>query len=608
MTKKERKTKNNLHNRFRAFIRKKLHPIWQEIEWPLIGGIWVFAIVLGYIGFHKYSLSIGEDSTIFDLIYRTVQLMIFESGDVGGVVPWQLEVARFLLPAVAAYAAIQALLAIFSNQWQLLRLRFFKNHVVVAGLGERGLRLVQEFSNHGYQVVVIEKDEENPLLDQCRELGAILLTGDATDRNLLRKAGVHRAKYLVTVCAEDGTNAEIALKARDIVHSSRRKPLTVFVHIVDLELCNLLRGWELISESDSFRLEFFNVLERGARLMLREYFALKEETEEEDRAPRILIVGLGKMGRSLVVEAGKNYWIKHGKSQKRLRIAVIDKSAKTKVELLQLQYPQLDKVCEFDIWEMEKNSPEFERADFLFDSQGRCDVDIIYICFDDDVHVLVSALTLHRKTKEHKVPIVVRMSQNAGLATLIKEGQSALDLSQIKVFGLLDETCSMEAILGGTHEILARAIHDDYVRHQRELGETPETNPSMVDWDSLPEDLKESNRHQAGHIEMKLKAINCGIQPLTDWESASFEFLPEEVEQLAEMEHRRWCEERRQQGWSYAPGPKNIKKKTTPYLVPWEELSEEIKEYDRNMVRGLPSFLAQAGFQIYRKTKKNDTK
>jgi hypothetical protein len=67
------------------------------------------------------------------------------------------------------------------------------------------------------------------------------------------------------------------------------------------------------------------------------------------------------------------------------------------------------------------------------------------------------------------------------------------------------------------------------------------------------------------------------------------------------MEHKRWCKERKLQGWIHKPGPKDIKKKSTPYLVSWEVLPEDIREYDRNTVRNLPSFLAQAGFQIYRK-------
>jgi len=602
MAREGHRTKNTWRNRLRAFWRKRLYPIWQDIEWPLVGGVWVFALILGYIGFSRHSATVGDGSTGWDIFYRTIQLIVFESGNVEGSLPWQLEVARFLLPSVAGYAAIQALLAIFRDQWQLFKLRFVKNHVVVCGLGERGLRLTQEFFDHGYRVVVIEEDEENPLIDPCRNQGAVVLVGDATDRSLLRKARVYRAIHLVCVCADDGDNAEIAFNARDLVRSRKGRALTAFVHIIDLELCNLFSGRAFAAaEGVTFRLEFFNVLERGARLMLREYSPFEGELELGDREPRMLIVGLGKMGRSLVVQAARIWGMKQPKSGQRFWVSVIDKAAETKVELLRLQYPQLDKVCEFDIWQMEKNAPEFERGDFLYDSKGRCDIDVIYICFDDDVHVLVTALTLHQKTKKHNVPIVLRMSRDAGLATFMKEDRVAFVFDQLHVFGLLDKTCSLEVLLGGTHEILARAIHEDYVCHQKEAGATSQTNPSMVDWDALPEDLKESNRHQADHIEVKLKTVGCGIQPLTDWEAASFEFLPEEVERLAEMEHERWCEERSLQGWSYAPGPKNIKKKKSPHLVPWKELSEEIKEYDRNMVRGLPSFLAQAGFQIYRR-------
>ncbi|MCJ7472023.1 MAG: RyR domain-containing protein, partial [Actinobacteria bacterium] len=449
----------------------------------------------------------------------------------------------------------------------------------------------------------IEKDEKNPLIEQCRNQGAIVLVGDATNRNLLHKAGVKKAKYLIIVCTDDGTNAQIALKARYVVHFRKGGALTAFVSIVDLELCNLLGGGELVaSEAYTFRLEFFNILERGVHLMLSEYSPLEYVVEAIDKQPHILLIGLGKMGRSLLVQMARNWWMKYEKSGTRLRISVVDKAAKAKVELLRLRYPQLNKICEFDIWQMENNTPEFERGDFLFDSEGRCDVDIIYICFDDDAHVLVSALTLHRKTKQQKVPIVLRMNQDAGLSALLKEDRVTLDFNQIHVFSLLDRTCSLEALLGGMHEILARAIHEDYVSRQKEAGETPQTNPSMVDWDGLLEDLKESNRHQADHIVAKLKAIDCGLHPLTDWEAASFKFLPEEFELLSEMEHGRWCEERLYQGWTYAPGPKDAKKKTSPHLVSWEELSEEIKEYDRNMVEGLPSFLAKAGLQIYRRT------
>ncbi len=595
-------TKKSWRNRFRVYKIRRLDPFWQAVKWTLIGGVWVLAIALGYLGFFRHSLAVGEELTGMDHLYRAIQLTVLESGNVKGPVPWELQVARFLMPALAGYTAIQALLAVFRDQWQLLRARFLKNHVVLCGLDERGLRFAQEFLDHGYQVVVLEGDRENPLLDQIRKQGAVVITGDAADRNLLRRAGVPRAGYLIAACPDDGTNGEITLNARNLARLRKGRALTAFVHIVDPDLCNLLSAWSLAAtETDSFRLEFFNVFERAAQLMLKEYPPFKKELETAAELPRILIVGLGKVSKRLLVQAARNWWMKHAGNAKRLRITVIDKQAEKKIGLLRLQYPQLDRACEIELWPFEKGEPEFEKGDFLFNSDGRCDLGVIYVSFDNDVDVVVNALTLHRKTRQYRIPIVMRMSGDAGLATLMKDDCNAIDFEQIHVFSFLDQTCCLEALLGGAQGCLARAIHESYVQHQQENGATVETNPAMTDWEDLPEDLKESNRHQAAHVEDKLKAVDCGIQPLNDWEAASFAFSPAEVELLAEMEHERWCEERRHQGWAYNSGPKNIKKKTSPHLVPWEQLSDDIKEYDRNTVRELPAFLARAGFQICRR-------
>jgi hypothetical protein len=593
-------------NRLRAFWRKRLRPVWHDLEWPLVGAVWVLGLILGFVGFNKYGLGAGMSATFWDVLYRALQLIVLQSGDVPGPLPWQLEAARFVMPAVAGYAAIQALLTIFREQWHLFGLRFVRGHAVVCGLGERGLRLTQDLLDHGYRVVVVEKDEENPFLDQCRERGAIVVAGDAKDEDVLRRAGVGRARYLISVCADDGANVETALLARTLTRGRQGRALDVFVHIEDLELCNLIGGGDLAGgEGSPVKVEFFNVLERGARLMLERYPPSAGRPGAGGRRPRILIVGLGKMGRSLAVQAARNWWLSRGGSGPKLGIGLIDQAASTKLAGLRLQYPHLDESCAFDAWDLRKNDPGFERADFLFDADARIDVDAIYICFDDDVHVLVDALTLYRKTRPHQVPIVMRMSREGGLAALLRDDGGTGVLRRLHVFGILDQTCVLGALLGGRREILARAIHEDYVRHRDAAGDSLGTNPSMAAWNDLPEHMKQSNREQADHIETKLAAIGCGIQTLTDWRLASLEGLPGEVkavfdiERLAHMEHDRWRDERRRQGWT--AGPKNLEKRTSPYLVPWEDLPPEIQEYDRDAVRGLPSFLARAGFQIYRK-------
>ena len=54
--------------------------------------------------------------------------------------------------------------------------------------------------------------------------------------------------------------------------------------------------------------------------------------------------------------------------------------------------------------------------------------------------------------------------------------------------------------------MLARAIHQDYLSIQANMGITLQTNPCLVPWDELSENIKESNRRQADDIGKKLKS------------------------------------------------------------------------------------------------------
>ncbi len=59
------------------------------------------------------------------------------------------------------------------------------------------------------------------------------------------------------------------------------------------------------------------------------------------------------------------------------------------------------------------------------------------------------------------------------------------------------------------------------------------------------------------------------------------------TEILARMEHARWYAERRLAGWTYAPPPKNVVHRTSPHLVPWDELDESIRQIDRDAVQAI---------------------
>ncbi|MBF8275199.1 MAG: hypothetical protein HW390_272, partial [Candidatus Brocadiaceae bacterium] len=133
-------------------------------------------------------------------------------------------------------------------------LRFIKNHVVICGLGRKGLLLAKGFLERNYCVVVIENDPNNSLIEGCKDYGAILLIGNAANRDILRSAHVQKALYLISVCGDDGVNAEVAVHTYALVGDRKGRVLTCFVHIVDYRLCSLLREREIETEKvDVFR-------------------------------------------------------------------------------------------------------------------------------------------------------------------------------------------------------------------------------------------------------------------------------------------------------------------------------------------------------------------
>ena len=77
--------------------------------------------------------------------------------------------------------------------------------------------------------------------------------------------------------------------------------------------------------------------------------------------------------------------------------------------------------------------------------------------------------------------------------------------------------------------------------------------------------------------------------------------IPRELESLVEVMaknvHEVWAKTRIKQGWTYGL-ERSDKLKTHPCLVPYNELSEEEKEYDRNTSISTLKLILKLGFKI----------
>ncbi|MGD1994236.1 MAG: NAD-binding protein, partial [Anaerolineae bacterium] len=346
--------------------RRWLQVQWQDYRWFVIGGLWIVALLLGYVGFTRYFAALGESRSLADRLYLTLQLFTMESGAVPDPVGWTLEVARWLAPAVTAYTALQTLALIFREQVQLVQLRFFRDHTIVCGLGRKGFRLAQGFRQRGERVVIIEVDEQNGLVEAARAEGMVVLTGNATRSELIRRARIHAAKRLVSTCGDDGVNAEIGVRSAELVADRERNTLECVLHITNPQLCDLLTEREIESgRIGGFRLEFFNVFDTGARALLNQHPPLHGHSSS---LPHVLLVGLGRLGENVVVQMAKRWSTRHAPSSERLRVTVIDQEAERRIESLCLRYPRLNEVCEILPRSVDVRGPAFQRADFLFDA------------------------------------------------------------------------------------------------------------------------------------------------------------------------------------------------------------------------------------------------
>ncbi|KKM66910.1 hypothetical protein LCGC14_1476420 [marine sediment metagenome] len=149
----------------------------------------------------------------------------------------------------------------------------------------------------------------------------------------------------------------------------------------------------------------------------------------------------------------------------------------------------------------------------------------------------------------------------------------------------------------GIRQTMGKAIHEEYLKGQE--GKIKSEQPSLAEWDKLLGHLKESNCQQADHIRAKLERLGYTIRKVKKGKPVRVRKLGRrQIEIMAEWEHGRWNVERIVDGWSY--GPKDVDRKISPYLKPWAELPEDIKDYDRDTVSKIPEFLAEVGLEIHR--------
>jgi hypothetical protein len=148
----------------------------------------------------------------------------------------------------------------------------------------------------------------------------------------------------------------------------------------------------------------------------------------------------------------------------------------------------------------------------------------------------------------------------------------------------------VELPAGWPTETIARYLHNDYREKHRD--QKPPGDPALAPWERLLPALRRSNLAAAADIPNKLQVI--GKRPTKG--GRRLDLSRDEVELLAELEHGRYNYERLSAGWQL--GERQVLRLVNPSLMPWDNLTDQVKQWDRDSVCNIDPALAQAGWGV----------
>lgn len=163
--------------------------------WRFVDALYMTIITLASVGYKEiHDLSLNG---------RVFTIVLIISG-VGTV--------TFAVTAGAKLVLEGEFKEIFGRKRLEKKIKELKNHYIVCGYGRMGKIICRELKDKHIKFVVIEK-QSRPL-DERGDM--LIVEGDATRDEILREAGIERAKGLISVLPTDAENLFVVLSAREL--------------------------------------------------------------------------------------------------------------------------------------------------------------------------------------------------------------------------------------------------------------------------------------------------------------------------------------------------------------------------------------------------------
>ncbi len=165
--------------------------------YTMLEAAYMTTITVATVGFSEVR-DLSDEGRLFTIVLIILSIGIF----------------AYSISTITSYVVEGRLRSLFEGTKKNNEVKKMKDQIIVVGYGRNGQQTVHDLLLLGKPVVVIEKDHETILSHQSTKV--VFIEGDATEDEVLERAGIQKAEALITSLPIDADNLYVVLTARSL--------------------------------------------------------------------------------------------------------------------------------------------------------------------------------------------------------------------------------------------------------------------------------------------------------------------------------------------------------------------------------------------------------
>ncbi|MRI00415.1 potassium channel protein [Kriegella sp. EG-1] len=165
-----------------------------DFDW--LDAFYMTIITITTVGYNEVN-PLGDSAKIFTILLIITSIFII----------------GFAISVITEYILSRNTLQILKKKKVKNRIESLNGHIIICGFGRNGSQAALSLANYKRPFVVVERDRE--IIEKFED-DFLFIEGDANEDEVLQRAGIEKAKYLIAALPDDSDNLFVVLSAKQL--------------------------------------------------------------------------------------------------------------------------------------------------------------------------------------------------------------------------------------------------------------------------------------------------------------------------------------------------------------------------------------------------------